>query len=136
MGKLSKSKLDSYREIDQILNLNIPGMDPIKVSDGVMYVMTQGEAMWLVGSIAALQSKISDDFQLWHVVVKKDLSAELSCINRHSESRFTKSIEKVIDFGLPELKLCVIKPPGGNDFMITLPREANSYYGDKLAPLL
>jgi hypothetical protein len=101
-----------------------------------MYVVTQGEAIWLVGSIAALQAKISDDFQLWHVVLKKDLSAELSCKNRHGKSLFTKSIEKVIDFGLPELKLCVVKPPGGNDFMITLPREANNYYGDKLAPLL
>lgn len=137
MGKLNQSQLDSYREIDQILSVNlIPGMDNINISEGVMYVITQGEALWLVGSIAALQAKISDDFQLWQVEVNKDLSAELTCKNRHGKSLISKSIAKVIEFGLPELKLCVVKPPGGNDFMITLPREANNYYGDKLAPLL
>ncbi|NMB62708.1 MAG: hypothetical protein GYA18_10275 [Chloroflexi bacterium] len=138
MGKLDKKKLDGFVDINQILKIQglFPGLDDIKVSEGVWYVFAQGEAMWLIGSIATLQAKIPEQFQRWKVKVAEDLSAVLTCTNRYQEECFTKKIAEIIDFGLPELELIVIKPNRMEDFMIMLPREANKYYGDKIAPLL
>ena len=137
MGKLDKKILDSFVKINEIRNVSglIPGLDNLKISEGVWYVFTAVSALWLIGSIALLQAKIAEDFQRWKVKVEKDLSAVLTCTNRHKEIRFTKNIEKAFDLGVPELELVVIKPNRMDDFMIMLPREANNYYGDKLAPL-
>ena len=136
MPKLSKRKLDSFVEIQEIFNIkNLFDLDTVKVSEGVMYVATEGEALWLIGSIANLQAKIKEDFQIWRVIVHKNLSAELSCRNRHGKICLSLPIDEVIDFGLSEIELCVAKPYGIGDFMIMLPREANNYYGDKIAPL-
>jgi hypothetical protein len=99
-------------------------------------VLTEGEALWLIATIAHCQSTVKADYQIWRLIVNEDKSAELSCKDRHGKvACSTKYFEKVT-FCLPEIVLCVAKPVGGSDFMIMLPREGNNLYGDKVAPMV
>ena len=133
MAKLSKATLDNFKVMKQAYALDdiVPGT---KLSEGAYYVMTEGEALGLISAIAHAQAAENADFQIWRLTVHADKSADLSCKDRHGRVTCTKSFKKV-DFSLPEIVLCVAKPVGGSEFMIMLPREANNYYGDKLAPL-
>lgn len=133
MAKLDKKTLDGFKEIKNAYAVN-DIVQGTKLSEGAFYVMTEGNALGLISAIANAQATERADFQIWRLTVQPDKNAELTCKDRHGHLSTTKSFRN-IDFPLPEIVLCVAKPVGGSEFMIMLPREANNYYGDKIAPV-
>jgi hypothetical protein len=78
-------------------------------TDGVQHVAEAGEAYWLVDKIACAQLEppiLAQEFQLWTLTVKADLTADLVCTDGNGNTVSTEAIGYT-DFPLPELKLYI-----------------------------
>ena len=77
-------------------------------TDGAKYVADKGGAYWLLDEIALAQQfekRVSgEEFQLWHLTLKKDQAAVLVCEDGNGRKLFSKKIPYT-DFPLPEIVL-------------------------------
>ena len=65
-------------------------------TEGVKYLAEQAAAHWLLDEIALLQLSdghlATEGFQVWHLNVSTDMSAELTCEDGNSNVLYTKKI--------------------------------------------
>lgn len=104
---LTKSDLADFTGTEQIYRHSL--VRHIVYTDGARHVARAGEAYWLIDKIACAQLEplhAKQEFQLWHLKVKDDLSADLICTDGNGT---TISEERVgyTDFPLPEIKFYV-----------------------------
>lgn len=81
----------------------------ILYTDGVQHVAEAGEAYWLIDKIACSQLDkqiAAQEFQVWTLTVKDDLSAELVCTDGNGNT-ITEERIGYTDFPLPEIKFYV-----------------------------
>lgn len=104
---LTKSDLAHFTGTEQIYRHSL--VRHIVYTDGVQHVAEAGEAYWLIDKIACsqLEPKIGgEEFQLWTLTVKDDLSADLVCTDGNGAVVLTEQIAYT-DFPLPEIKFYV-----------------------------
>jgi hypothetical protein len=94
-----------------------------KYTDGVHYLATEGDAYWLLTDISAFQQhaaivdyKQRDNFQLWHLQVRPDHTALLTCDDGNGQILFTHAYHYTT-FPLTEIKLYLV------DDVLLLPSE-------------
>lgn len=91
-------------------------MYPFKWTDGVKYLVENGECYWLLDAIASWQKKLdSSQIQFWMLIVNPDNSAVLTC-ERDDEPVITQQIP-FTDFPLEEITLYLC------DGVLLLPSE-------------
>ena len=94
-----------------------------KYTDGVKYVVREGNAYWLLTDISAFQHQRAiveyakhDRFQTWKLRVKEDQSATLTCDDGNGQILFTHEY-LYTDFPLREIKFYLV------DGILLLPSE-------------
>ncbi len=104
---LTKSDLSHFTGTEQIFRHGL--VRHIVYTDGVQHVAQAGEAYWLIDKIACAQLEphiAREEFQLWKLTVRADLSADLTCIDGNGTDIANEHIDYT-DFPLPEIKLYV-----------------------------
>jgi hypothetical protein len=104
---LTKCDLAHFTGTEQIWRHGL--VRHIVYTDGVQHVAEAGDAYWLVDKVACAQLEAHvrcQEFQLWTLTVKADLSADLVCTDGNGNTIATEQISYT-DFPLPELKLYV-----------------------------
>src|SRR5689334_11217655 len=94
-----------------------------KYTDGIRYVVPEGNAYWLLTDISAFQHQPaivkyakSDCFQIWKLQVKDDKSATLTCGDGNGNILFTHTYLHT-DFPLSEITFYLV------DGILLLPSE-------------
>lgn len=104
---LTKSDLAHFTGTEQIYRHGL--VRHIVYTDGVHHVAEAGEAYWLIDKIACSQLEpkmAAEEFQLWTLTVKPDLSAELTCTDGNGTVIAQETISYT-DFPLLEMKFYV-----------------------------
>jgi len=104
---LTKSDLTQFTGTEQIYRHGL--VRHIVYTDGVQHVAEAGEAYWLIDKIACAQLEqhvARQEFQLWKLNVRDDLSASLTCTDGNG---VVVAEEHIVftDFPLPEIKIYV-----------------------------
>lgn len=105
---LTRSDLAHFTGTEQIWRHSL--IPHIRYTDGARHVAIAGEAWWLLDKIACAQLEpkyAGQEFQLWTLTVKCDLSADLVCTDGNSTDISAEQIAYT-DFPLPGIKLYVV----------------------------
>lgn len=114
---LTKADLAQFTGTEQVYRHSL--VRQMLYTDGVQYVAEAGNAYWLLDTIACAQLEpqfAAEEFQVWTLTVKDDLSACLICADGNSAVILSEMIG-FTDFPLAEIKFYVI------DNTILLPSE-------------
>lgn len=104
---LTRSDLAHFTGTEQIWRHSL--IPYIRYTDGARHVAIAGEAWWLIDKIACAQldpKHAAQEFQLWTLTVKDDLSADLACTDGNGIIISTEQVTYT-DFPLPEIKFYV-----------------------------
>ncbi len=102
---LTKTDLAHFTGTEQIWRHGL--VRHIVYTDGARHVAEAGDAYWLLDKIACAQLEPHirvEEFQLWTLTVKDDLTAELTCTDGNGSTIATETISYT-DFPLPTIKL-------------------------------
>ena len=98
------NKLENLSDFHGTENYYTNPMYPFEWTDGVKYLVENGEAYWLLDSIASWQKELdSSQIQFWMLIVNADNSAVLSC--EQDDGLVVTQQIPFTDFPIPEVTL-------------------------------